>query len=47
VPDVTFCHASGFICAVSSLEGARALAEKAKAEWAAKRAETGGGRRTV
>lgn len=30
VPDITFCHASGFMAAVGSIEGARALAAQAK-----------------
>lgn len=33
VKDITFCHASGFMCAVGSLEGARALVKKAKEEY--------------
>ncbi len=39
VPDVSFCHASGFMCSVGSIEGARALVKKAKAEYEACRAE--------
>lgn len=33
VPDVSFCHASGFMCAVSSLEGARKLALLAQTDY--------------
>ena len=32
VPDVTFCHSSGFMCSVGSVEGAKNLARRAKAE---------------
>lgn len=33
VPDVTFCHASGFMCAVGSMDGARQLARLAKEDF--------------
>lgn len=39
VADVTFCHASGFMCGVGSQQGALALAHKAKADCLARRAE--------
>lgn len=39
VPDVTFCHASGFMCSVGSVEGAKNLARRAKAEDEARKAE--------
>ena len=39
VPDVTFCHASGFMCSVGSVEGARKLAALAQAAYKKYRAE--------
>ena len=39
VPDVTFCHASGFMCSVGSVEGARKLAALAQEAYKKYRAE--------
>ena len=39
VPDFTFCHASGFMCSVGSMEGAWTLARQAKAAYEKRMAE--------
>ncbi|MDL2294367.1 MYG1 family protein [Ruminococcaceae bacterium OttesenSCG-928-D13] len=39
VPEISFCHASGFMCSVSSVAGARKLARLAQAEYAKRQAE--------